>query len=161
MTKIPTISSQFINPPRLYHCHSNSHTNGRVPAFERLGRLGGEPEAGRASGPEPPQAVLAFAKEDWGCSSPGTCGLMKAFSLQGRLKHFRVRIMTTLKSLTIIGTLLVAGTSLAIAQNAPATGGQPPAAGGAANPATPGPSTKSTHKHKSAKTAPAPTNTKQ
>jgi hypothetical protein len=70
--------------------------------------------------------------------------------------------MTTLKSLTIIATLLVAGTSLAIAQNAPPTGGQPPAAGGAAgNPATPKPSAKSTHKHKSVKTAPAPTNTKQ
>jgi hypothetical protein len=39
--------------------------------------------------------------------------------------------MTTLKSLTVVATLLVAGTSLAIAQNGPPTGGQRPVAGGA------------------------------
>jgi hypothetical protein len=39
--------------------------------------------------------------------------------------------MTTLKSLTIVAALLVSGTSLAMAQNGPATGGQPPVAGGA------------------------------
>jgi hypothetical protein len=70
--------------------------------------------------------------------------------------------MRTLKSLTIVATLLVAASSVAIAQNGPATGGQPPAAGGAAgNPAAPGPSAKSTHKHKQVKQAPADTNTKQ
>ena len=48
--------------------------------------------------------------------------------------------MTTLKSLMMVGALLVGGASLAVAQNAPATGGQPPIADGAAgNPAAPGP----------------------
>jgi hypothetical protein len=70
--------------------------------------------------------------------------------------------MEVLKTPTIVVTLVVAATSLAIAQNAPATGGQPPASGAAAgNPAAPGPSAKSTHKHKQAKQAPASTNTKQ
>jgi hypothetical protein len=36
--------------------------------------------------------------------------------------------MATLKSFTIAAALLVAGTSLAIAQNGPPTGGQPPVA---------------------------------
>jgi hypothetical protein len=36
-------------------------------------------------------------------------------------------MMTALKSLTIFAALIVGGTSLAIAQNGPATGGQPPA----------------------------------
>jgi hypothetical protein len=40
--------------------------------------------------------------------------------------------MTILKSLTIVAVLLVGGTSLAIAQNGPATGGEHPVAGGAA-----------------------------
>jgi hypothetical protein len=35
--------------------------------------------------------------------------------------------MTALKSLTIFAALIVGGTSLAIAQNGPTTGGQPPA----------------------------------
>jgi hypothetical protein len=35
--------------------------------------------------------------------------------------------MPTLKCLTICAALIVGGTSLAIAQNGPATGGQPPA----------------------------------
>jgi hypothetical protein len=40
--------------------------------------------------------------------------------------------MSTLKTtLTIVATLLAGGTSLALAQNGPATGGQPPVAGGA------------------------------
>src|SRR6516164_8441830 len=47
--------------------------------------------------------------------------------------------MTTVKSLAIIA-LLVGGTSLAMAQNGPATGGLPPVAGGAGgNPAAAGP----------------------
>ena len=47
--------------------------------------------------------------------------------------------MTTVKSLAIIA-LLVGGTSLAMAQNGPATGGLPPVGGGAGgNPAAPGP----------------------
>ncbi len=47
--------------------------------------------------------------------------------------------MTTLKSLAILA-LLVGSTPLAFAQSGPATGGQPPIAGGAAgNPANPGP----------------------
>jgi hypothetical protein len=45
--------------------------------------------------------------------------------------------MTAIKSLAIIA-LLVGGTSLAMAQNGPATGGQPPVAGGAAG-GPPGP----------------------
>ena len=40
--------------------------------------------------------------------------------------------MTTLKSLMIVSALLMGGASLAVAQNGPATGGQPPIAGGAA-----------------------------
>jgi hypothetical protein len=70
--------------------------------------------------------------------------------------------MATLKHLAIVATLLAAGPSLAIAQNGPATGSEPPVAGGSAgNPAAPGPSAKSTHKQKHAKQAPAATNTKQ
>jgi hypothetical protein len=47
--------------------------------------------------------------------------------------------MRTVKSLAMIA-LLFGGTSLAIAQSGPPTGGQPPVAGGAAgNPANPGP----------------------
>jgi len=40
-------------------------------------------------------------------------------------------MMTTLKTLTIVAALLAGGTSLAIAQNGPATGGERPVAGGA------------------------------
>jgi hypothetical protein len=39
--------------------------------------------------------------------------------------------MTTLKSLMIVSALLMGSASLAVAQNGPATGGQPPIAGGA------------------------------
>jgi hypothetical protein len=39
--------------------------------------------------------------------------------------------MTSLKTLTIVAALLAGGTSLAIAQNGPATGGERPVAGGA------------------------------
>jgi hypothetical protein len=39
--------------------------------------------------------------------------------------------MTTLKTLTVVAALLAGGTSLAMAQNGPATGGQRPVAGGA------------------------------
>jgi hypothetical protein len=47
--------------------------------------------------------------------------------------------MTTVKGLAIVA-LLLGGTSLALAQNGPATGAQPSIAGGAAgNPAAPGP----------------------
>jgi hypothetical protein len=49
--------------------------------------------------------------------------------------------MATLKSFTIAAALLVAGTSLAVAQNGPATAGEPPVGGGAGgNPANMGPS---------------------
>jgi hypothetical protein len=41
-------------------------------------------------------------------------------------------MMTTLKTLTIVAALLAGGTSLAIAQSGPATGGEHPVAGGAA-----------------------------
>jgi hypothetical protein len=46
------------------------------------------------------------------------------------LKHLEVK-MTSVKALAIIA-LLVGGTSLALAQNGPATGNEPPVAGGAA-----------------------------
>jgi hypothetical protein len=47
--------------------------------------------------------------------------------------------MTTVKTLAIIA-VLIGGTSLAMAQNGPATGGQPPVGGGATgNPANMGP----------------------
>jgi hypothetical protein len=39
--------------------------------------------------------------------------------------------MSTLKSLTIVAVLLAGGTSVAMAQNGPATGGERPVAGGA------------------------------
>ena len=39
--------------------------------------------------------------------------------------------MSALKTLTIVAALLAGGTSLALAQNGPATGGQSPVAGGA------------------------------
>jgi hypothetical protein len=39
--------------------------------------------------------------------------------------------MTTLKTVTIVAGLLAGGTSLAMAQNGPPTGGQRPVAGGA------------------------------
>jgi hypothetical protein len=39
--------------------------------------------------------------------------------------------MTTLKTLTIVAALLAGGSSLAMAQNGPPTGGQLPVAGGA------------------------------
>jgi hypothetical protein len=48
--------------------------------------------------------------------------------------------MTSIKTLTIVAALLAGGTSLALAQNGPATGGEPSVAGGAnGNPAVPGP----------------------
>jgi len=94
--------------------------------------------------------------------------------------------MTTVKSLAIIA-LLVGGTSLAMAQNGPATGAEPPVAGGAGgNPAATGkhlrpfhhpflhrriymqaaPSSHmktapSSHNHKHIKMNPAPSTTKQ
>jgi hypothetical protein len=47
--------------------------------------------------------------------------------------------MTTLKRLMVVSALLVGGAPLAVAQNSPAIGGQPPEAGGtASNPAAPG-----------------------
>jgi hypothetical protein len=94
--------------------------------------------------------------------------------------------MTTVKSLAIIA-LLVGGTSLATAQNGPATGGEPPVAGGAGgNPAATGKHLRpfhhpflhrrvymqaapsghkqmapSSHKHKHMQMNPAPSTTKQ
>ena len=48
--------------------------------------------------------------------------------------------MTTLKTLTIVAALLAGGTSLALAQSGPPTGGESPVAGGAnGNSAVPGP----------------------
>jgi hypothetical protein len=69
--------------------------------------------------------------------------------------------MSALKNLTIIATLLVAGTSVAIAQNGPATADQPPAGSAAGTSGAPAPTAKSTHKHKQAKQAPAATGTKE
>jgi hypothetical protein len=40
--------------------------------------------------------------------------------------------MSTLKTMTLAAALIAGTTSLAIAQNGPATGGEPPIAGGAA-----------------------------
>jgi hypothetical protein len=76
--------------------------------------------------------------------------------------------MTTVKGLAIVA-LLVGGTSLAMAQSGPATGGEPPVAGGAAgNPAVPGPNLKASAKssattkhHKNVKAAPAASDTKK
>ena len=48
-----------------------------------------------------------------------------------RRKGFRSYNMTTLKTLTIVAALLASGTSLAMAQNGPPTGGYRPVAGGA------------------------------
>ena len=50
-----------------------------------------------------------------------------------------------MKGLAIVAALLVGAASVAVAQNGPATGGQPPVAGGAAgNPAAPGPNLQAT-----------------
>jgi hypothetical protein len=94
--------------------------------------------------------------------------------------------MTTMKSLAIIA-LLVGGTSLALAQYGPATGGEPPVAGGAGgNPAATGKTVRpfhhpflhrrvymqaapskhvkmapSSHNHKHMQMNPAPSTTKQ
>jgi hypothetical protein len=71
----------------------------------------------------------------------GTDDLMSAFSVRttGEAGAILEVEMTTVKALAIVA-LLAGGTSLAVAQNGPATGGQPPVAGGAAgNPAAPGP----------------------
>jgi hypothetical protein len=51
--------------------------------------------------------------------------------------------VNTYKSLAVVAALLAGGTSLAIAQNGPATGGEPPVAGGAAG----NPSAPSVHHH--------------
>jgi len=85
--------------------------------------------------------------------------------------------MIAVKSLTIIA-LVAGGTSLAIAQNGPATGGEPPVAGGAGgNSAATGTNLRpshhafkqhkmymqaapSTHKHKHTKKSPTPSTTK-
>jgi hypothetical protein len=80
---------------------------------------------------------------------------------QGQLDHLEGEFMKTLKNLAIIATLLVAGTSLAIAQNGPATGGQPPAGSAVGASGAPAPSAKSTHKHKQVKQAPAASDTKE
>jgi hypothetical protein len=69
--------------------------------------------------------------------------------------------MSALKNLTIIATLLVVGTSVAMAQYGPATGAQPAAGSAAGNPGAPAPSAKSTHKHKQVKKTPAATGTKE
>jgi len=53
--------------------------------------------------------------------------------------------MTTVKSLAIIAVLF-GGTSLAVAQNGPPTGDQPPVGGGA-TPGPPGPGVTHTTKH--------------
>jgi hypothetical protein len=42
-----------------------------------------------------------------------------------------MRVLTTLKTLTIVAALIAGGTALAMAQNGPATGGERPVAGGA------------------------------
>ena len=64
---------------------------------------------------------------------------MVAFSCARRVREKLEMKMTTVKGLAIVA-LLVGGTSLAIAQSGPPTGGLPPVAGGAAgNPAVPGP----------------------
>jgi hypothetical protein len=56
--------------------------------------------------------------------------------------------MTSLENLIVVGALLVGGASLAVAQNGPATGGQPTIAGGAAgNPAAPAPIPAPTARH--------------
>jgi hypothetical protein len=47
--------------------------------------------------------------------------------------------MTTLKTLAIVAAFLAGGTSLAMAQNGPATGAERPVAGGAAGGGPPGP----------------------
>ena len=70
--------------------------------------------------------------------------------------------MATLKNLIIVATLLVIGTSLAIAQNAPASQPPAPAAGNTAAPAPSAKSTKSKQKKaKAAKPAPADAAPKQ
>jgi len=52
-------------------------------------------------------------------------------NVECRRKRFRSYNMNTLKTLTIVAALLASGTSLAMAQNGPPTGGYRPVAGGA------------------------------
>ena len=78
---------------------------------------------------------------------------------QGRLDHLQGEFMKTLKNLAIIATVLVAGASMAIAQNGPATGGQSTA--GSAAGASGAPAPFETHKHKQVKQAPAASGTKE
>jgi len=71
----------------------------------------------------------------------GNGHFIKAFPVHVRVSAAQALevTMTTVKGLAIIA-LLVGGTSLAIAQSGPPTGGLPPVAGGAGgNPAAPGP----------------------
>jgi hypothetical protein len=72
--------------------------------------------------------------------APGTDDLIAAFSWARMGEQILEVKMTTVKGL-VIAALLVGGTSLALAQNGPATGGQPAVAGRppAAPPAAPGP----------------------
>jgi hypothetical protein len=59
--------------------------------------------------------------------------------------------MTTLKGLTIVAALLAGGASLAFAQNAPPTGGQPPGGGPYLQSAAPGPGPVTTPRHPTTK----------
>jgi hypothetical protein len=59
--------------------------------------------------------------------------------------------MTTLKGLTIVAALLAGGASLAFAQNAPPTGGQPPGGGPYLQSAAPGPGPVTTPRHHTTK----------
>ena len=62
-----------------------------------------------------------------------TTSLAKGFHLlMGEWRKHLENVMTMLKSLTIVAVLLAGGASLAMAQNGPATGNEPPVAGGAA-----------------------------
>jgi hypothetical protein len=70
------------------------------------------------------------------CRSPETDDLIEAFSCACLGEQTLEVKMTTVKVLAL-AALLVGGTSLALAQNGPATGGQPAVAG--RPPAAPGP----------------------
>jgi hypothetical protein len=79
------------------------------------------------------RAALFFCVEHFLCGTDNFLGAFSCTSGWVRRKHSEVQ-MNAVKSLALVA-LLLGGTSLALAQNGPPTGGQPPTAA----PASPGP----------------------
>jgi hypothetical protein len=65
-------------------------------------------------------------------SSLGTDDVLGTFSPTPRVSAAQASEVKMTKGLVIVAALLLSGTSMAVAQNGPATGNEPPVAGGAA-----------------------------